>query len=205
MNELAPEVIIAIALNFKLPQILDFCQSNKRNNEIICLNERFWRLKTERDYRITDKKVYGNITWKNLYKKAALVWSKIWSKTKADLYAKKHRYIIIKKNGSEIDIGGRRLSLLFLADLAIGTGLLSGSKGRWRHFKTSENVFVPSLRVVGNPDVIRKTFIDLGYSADWIDSHLSDVYTKSNYNTTMKEKYDKEIEDYKLYRKEGGK
>ena len=79
--------------------------------------------------------------------------------------------------------------------------LLSGAPGRWRKPETAGDVYVPSLRVAGNPAVIRQLFIGLGVPAASIDQHLAQSYTAANFETTMKAAFDAEKAAYDQYKK----
>ena len=78
--------------------------------------------------------------------------------------------------------------------------LLSGAPGRWKKPETAGDVYVPSLRVAGNPAVIRQVFIGLNYSANDIAQHLALAYTSGNYATTMKANFDAEVAAYKAFK-----
>jgi len=78
--------------------------------------------------------------------------------------------------------------------------LLSGAPGRWKKVETAGDVYVPSLRVAGNPALIRQMFIGLGVDPRVIDQHLAQAYTAANYNTTMKAAFDAETAAYKAHK-----
>ncbi len=79
--------------------------------------------------------------------------------------------------------------------------LLTGAPGRWKKNETAGDVYLPGLRVAGNPAVIRNLFINtLRYPAAAIDQHLAVPYTRDNYETSMKANYDAEVAAYVAYR-----
>jgi hypothetical protein len=78
--------------------------------------------------------------------------------------------------------------------------LLSGAPGRWKKPETAGDVYVPSLRVAGNPAMIRQLFIGLGVPAGTIDQHLANAYTAQNYQGAMKANFDREVAAYKAYK-----
>ena len=50
MENLPRDVLITLALELDFPSILAFCTTNKRINEKVCLNDKFWLTKLRRDY-----------------------------------------------------------------------------------------------------------------------------------------------------------
>ena len=52
MEKLDKLVLFKIALDFDLPDIVNFCLTFKKINEKICLNQRFWLEKIYKDYNI---------------------------------------------------------------------------------------------------------------------------------------------------------
>jgi len=78
--------------------------------------------------------------------------------------------------------------------------LLSGAPGRWKKAETATDVYVPSLRVAGNPVLIRQMFIALGVPAADVERHLAVAYTAQNYQTSMKAQFDAETAAYKAYK-----
>ena len=79
--------------------------------------------------------------------------------------------------------------------------LLSGAPGRWKKPETAGDVYVPTLRVAGNPAVIRQLFIGLGVPAADIDAHLARAYTVANYEGAMKAAFAAEVAAYSAYKK----
>ena len=78
--------------------------------------------------------------------------------------------------------------------------LLSGAPGRWKKPETAGDVYVPSLRVAGNPAVIRQLFIGLRVPAATIDQHLAAAYNVENFRTALKASYDQEVANYKAWK-----
>ena len=78
--------------------------------------------------------------------------------------------------------------------------LLSGAPGRWKKVETSTDVYVPSLRVAGNPALIRQMFIALGYAAGDVDARLAEAYNSQNYQTSKKAQFDAETAAYKSFK-----
>ena len=50
MNKLPKDVIVLLALDLTLPDIISLCQTKKRIDQIICQNPNFWRQKIQRDF-----------------------------------------------------------------------------------------------------------------------------------------------------------
>lgn len=66
----------------------------------------------------------------------------------------------------------------------------------WNNPDTRTYVYVPSLRVMGNPDDIREYFkIYVGFNMASINYDLSKSYTVHNYNNIFKNAYDRELLD----------
>jgi len=81
-----------------------------------------------------------------------------------------------------------------------GNLLLSGAPGRWKKPETVGDVYVPSLRVAGNPAVIQQVLVGLGFPSTDVDRHLAVRYDANNYNTTMKANFDAEVAQYKAHK-----
>ena len=58
LANLPRDVIITIALTMDLPEILSWCNTSKRFNDILCLNNTFWYNKLKHDYDIDYKAKY---------------------------------------------------------------------------------------------------------------------------------------------------
>jgi hypothetical protein len=56
MESIDRNVLIQLALDLDLPDLLALCSSSKRTNQILCDNDNFWRLKLSRDYPYTQGK-----------------------------------------------------------------------------------------------------------------------------------------------------
>ncbi len=78
--------------------------------------------------------------------------------------------------------------------------LLSGAPGRWKKPETAGDVYVPSLRVAGNPTVIRNLFLSMRVPATVIDQHLAASYNAANYQAALKATFDAEVEQYKAWK-----
>lgn len=50
MNQLPKDILVFMALNLDLPEILSLCQTNSEFNDRICKNNYFWLNKLDRDY-----------------------------------------------------------------------------------------------------------------------------------------------------------
>ena len=50
MEKLPKDILIEIALNLNPNDVISFCKSGKRENQVICQNEHFWRQKLVKDY-----------------------------------------------------------------------------------------------------------------------------------------------------------
>lgn len=72
MDKLPPDVLIRMALDYDMPEILSLCLTSKRINGIICENSKFWMNKLIRDYPKTFQKVkeIGATDWKKYYSRA---------------------------------------------------------------------------------------------------------------------------------------
>lgn len=103
-----------------------------------------------------------------------------WTQDAANKAAKNHQYIKVGPKSGYL--------------------LLSGAPGRWKKPETAGDVYVPSLRVAGNPASIRQLFIGLGVSAADIDAHLARAYTAQNYQGAMKQAFDAEVAQYNAYK-----
>ena len=72
MESLPKDLIMTIALEYNLPDILSTCLTSKRMRDIICDNETFWMNKVKRDYpemfnNVVNKEKGDNFSWKQLY------------------------------------------------------------------------------------------------------------------------------------------
>ena len=101
-----------------------------------------------------------------------------WSQKAADAAAQQHQYIKVGDKPGHL--------------------LLSGAPGRWKKAEHAGDVYVQSLRVAGNPGVIRSLFLSLKVPANAIDQHLARAYTAQNYLLPgYKEAFDAEVQAYK--------
>ena len=50
MNKLNKDELLIIALEFSLPDLLNFCQSNKRFNDLVCNRNDIWYIKLQREF-----------------------------------------------------------------------------------------------------------------------------------------------------------
>lgn len=103
-----------------------------------------------------------------------------WSQDAANKAAQAHKYIKI----------GPKAGFL----------LLSGAPGRWKKPEFAADVYVPSLRVAGNPQMIRQVFIGLGVPAGDIDRHLAASYSLNNYREAMAANFNAEVAAYKAHK-----
>ncbi len=103
-----------------------------------------------------------------------------WSKEAADKALAEHKYIKIGDKAGNL--------------------LLSGAPGRWKNAATAGDVYVPSLRVAGNPGVIRNLFVSRGSPAATVDAHLARAYTAANYQGPLAPQFAAEIAAYKQYK-----
>jgi hypothetical protein len=82
---------------------------------------------------------------------------------------------------------------------------LSGAPNRWKKAEwsgTVPDIYVPSVRLAGNPTLIRQVLLNAGVDPTTIARHIAGAYTKDNYNTTMKAQYDAEVAAYKAWKKQ---
>lgn len=77
--------------------------------------------------------------------------------------------------------------------------LLSGAPGKWK--KGSDDIYVPSLRVVGSRADVRQLLASRGVSPSQTGDYLASAYTRDNYNTTHRAEFDAEVAQYKAYKK----
>ena len=161
LESLPTEVLIHIALQMDIPEVLLFCEQSKSINSAVCANSYFWR------------RYYNNF-------------QNIWTPEKAEKAKNEHYYIKLDTNEK-----GRIIQL--------GQLTLSGLPRRPGY------VYVPALRVAGNPSLIKRYFIGKGFSREEIDKYLVEAYTINNYQTTMKEQYDTEAKAAILGRMRGGR
>ncbi len=79
--------------------------------------------------------------------------------------------------------------------------LLSGAPGRWKKAPTSLDVYIPSLRVAGNPNVIRALFQKLGTPVATIDAYLAQSYNAQNYKIgEFGQAFNQEVVAYKAWK-----
>lgn len=52
-DKLSADVIVYMALNMDLPEILSLCSTSTRFNKVVCLNKIFWVNRLKRDYKVT--------------------------------------------------------------------------------------------------------------------------------------------------------
>jgi len=55
METLPKDILISIALNLDLPQIIQFCKTDKYHNNVICESRNFWNRKLLQDFGIVSK------------------------------------------------------------------------------------------------------------------------------------------------------
>ena len=77
--------------------------------------------------------------------------------------------------------------------------VLSGAPNRWKKPESRGEVYVPSLRVAGQPAAIRQLFTSLGFG-NVIDQHLAAAYTAENIGTTMAGQFEQETEQYRTHK-----
>jgi hypothetical protein len=58
---LPKDILIHLALEYDLPTIFAFCQTSKRGNEILCLNDNFWYNKIQKDFGLTRTEVFQHL------------------------------------------------------------------------------------------------------------------------------------------------
>ena len=58
------EIIYIIGLDLSYKEIINTCSTSRRFNKVVCDNEKFWMLKTQRDYPNQQKIGYS---WKQTY------------------------------------------------------------------------------------------------------------------------------------------
>ena len=66
LSHLNRDLLIELALDLDLPEVIKFCSSSQRINKTICESDVFWRKKFIKDYG--DYPKVENKTWKEFYK-----------------------------------------------------------------------------------------------------------------------------------------
>ena len=80
--------------------------------------------------------------------------------------------------------------------------VLSGAPGRWKKPEHAGDVYLPSLRVAGNPAVVRNLFLSFGIPSADIDQHIASGYTAQNYQLPgFSERFDAEVDAYTAWKK----
>jgi hypothetical protein len=69
-EKLSKDVIVIIASNMRLKDLMNFCLTSSRFNRLICDNEVFWFNKTQLDFKNAKPKP-ENISWKRYYQELA--------------------------------------------------------------------------------------------------------------------------------------
>lgn len=67
MEKLPKDILIEIALNLNPDDVINFCKSAKRENQVICQNEHFWRRKLVKDYPEYFNFELTEINYKTIY------------------------------------------------------------------------------------------------------------------------------------------
>jgi len=89
MERLPIDVLVKMALELDLPEILKYCLVSKKFNTSVCMNRDFWILKLRKDFNISYDKSFGD---PKLYYKRYLLASSIlnkikrWTEADVDLY-----------------------------------------------------------------------------------------------------------------------
>ena len=105
-----------------------------------------------------------------------------WDQQMADKAAASHQYIKIGQKPGHL--------------------LLSGAPGRWKKADTAMDIYIPALRIAGNPAVIRQAFGGTPEALNNINQYLNQGYTAANYRTTMKQAFDAEVARYKGWKQQ---
>ncbi len=66
LSRLSKDVIIYMALNLDLPEILKLCQTSRRFNKTVCKNRDFWSNKLQRDFNIDPALLRGRTNLKEI-------------------------------------------------------------------------------------------------------------------------------------------
>ena len=64
MQTVPKDILVKLALDLDLPDLLNLCQVNKQINQKICASKDFWKQKLWKDYNLTSenpKAVYENL------------------------------------------------------------------------------------------------------------------------------------------------
>lgn len=80
--------------------------------------------------------------------------------------------------------------------------LITGAIGRWNKEDSVNDVYSPKYRLVGDAKAIREVLLSNHFNQREVDEELANgVYNRDNFNTKNKDAFEKEIADYKEYKK----
>ena len=80
--------------------------------------------------------------------------------------------------------------------------LLSGALARWKKPEGVADIYIPSLRVAGNPAVIRQVLLKLGSPPQEVEAHIQNSYNSQNINDpAVRARFDAEVDALKQYKK----
>lgn len=80
--------------------------------------------------------------------------------------------------------------------------LITGAIGRWNKEDSVNDVYSPKYRLVGDSKAIREVLLSNHFNQREVDEELANgVYNRDNFNTKNKDAFEKEIADYKEYKK----
>lgn len=82
---------------------------------------------------------------------------------------------------------------------------LSGATARWKRSEYSRYIYIPSLRIAGNPEDLKSLLQSNAVSEKEIKEYLVNAYNSQNVNVSVKnggmfEKYDAELNEYAKFR-----
>lgn len=69
METIHKDILIKLALDLDLPDLLSLCRTSERFNTIVCNSDKFWKQKLWKDYKINSK--ISKTTYKNIIKNSA--------------------------------------------------------------------------------------------------------------------------------------
>jgi len=86
-----------------------------------------------------------------------------------------------------------------------GQLLLSGAPGRWRKPEYAGYIYIPTLRLAGNPEEIRSVLQSQGMQSNQVEDYINSAYTSQNYSVSvnqggLKEHYDNEVNQYLTFK-----
>ena len=108
----------------------------------------------------------------------------LWSKEDAEKAAHKHAFIRV----SDSDKRSYRH--------------ISGAERMWSQPESETEIYLLNFRLSGKPQDIKHALLNVGYSPEQVDNILENAVTSANFNSAMKELYEKELTGLRKYKSE---